>query len=157
MKISSKDISKKNLFLIASFTIVLLLSSCNFLYKFTPAYWKLKSEFKKEREFVQKILDNPDKMQEIIETSEFYDKGGFNMTGYTYKEFIDYIKKNKDGNEAEIIWFGRTSLSDGKGKILYENAKGVSIYQTGRYNRLVFVFFELENKIILAEISSVTR
>jgi hypothetical protein len=146
----------KNLFLFLSFTLLFILSSCNFLYKLTPGYWKLKSEFKKEREFVQKILDNPDKMQEIIETSEFYDKDVFNMTGYTYKEFIDYIKNTKDGNEAEIIGFNRISRGDGKGKILYENAKGVSIYKTGSYNRIVFVFFELDNKIILGEITSVT-
>jgi hypothetical protein len=131
------------------------MTSCNSLYKLTPGYWKFKKEFTKELEFVQKILDNPDKMQEIIESSEFYDKNNFDMSGRSYKFYIDYLKPDKDG-DAEVLAFARTSRTDGKGKILYENAKGVSIYKSGSYNRIVFVFFELKDKVVLGEICSVT-
>lgn len=144
----------KNLLLILLSLCLIFFTSCSF-YKLTLGYWKFKSEFTKELEFVQKILDNPDKMQEIIESSEFYDRNKFYMCGNSYKFYIEYLKPDEDG-DAEILGFARTSLTDGKGKILYDNAKGVSIYKSGSYNRIVFVFFELKDKVILGEICSVT-
>jgi hypothetical protein len=104
-----------------------------------------------ELEFVQKILDNPDKIQEIIETSEFYDKEVLNMGGNTYKSLMEYITR---GNEnAEISNFGRITITDGKGGIKFDNVKAVHIFNTSQL-KIIFIFIESDGKSILAEISN---
>lgn len=157
MKISPKDISTKNLFLIASFTLVLLLSSCNFLYKFTPGYWKWRSEFKKEREFIQKILDNPYQMQAIVESSEFYDKDVLNMGELSYSYWIRCLIEDRGGTKPDVIGFNRSSIDDGKGNIRYENSKCVYVFTPNAQFNLIFVFVELGGKTLLFEIWSLTR
>ncbi|MBE2190325.1 MAG: hypothetical protein KGZ71_03535 [Desulfobulbaceae bacterium] len=147
---------KKLMNILLLFALILIFESCSFFQKFDPGYWKAKSEFKKELEFVQKILDNPDKMQEIIEYSEYYDANNFELCSDSYLRYIKYLKPDDNGCEADILGFNRTTSTDGKGKILYENAKVVSVYKSGSYNRIVFVFFEEKDKIILGEICSVT-
>lgn len=136
---------------------LLFLSSCNTLYKLTPAYWQLKSEFKKELEFVQKILDNPDKMQEIIETSEFYDKNNFYMCGNSYDYFKNYI--NHDSNaEVKIAGFGWVNTNLGsRGQNKYENVKSIDVYKNEQNFEVHFAFLESGNKTILVEICTVTK
>jgi hypothetical protein len=45
------------------------------LWKITPQYYILKSELKNEIRFVQNLMDNPENIREIIETSEYYYEG----------------------------------------------------------------------------------
>jgi hypothetical protein len=144
---------KKLMNIILLFALILIVGSCSFLKKFDPEYWKMKSEFKKELELVEKILDYPDNIQEIIESSEFYDKNRLNINIDSYKTYKVYLKP--DDGDIEIYSFGYTTLSKNKGEIKNKDAKIVEVYNEGAQYRLGFVFIDLENKTILVEIWSI--
>lgn len=133
------------LYLMLLIFCILFILSCNSLDKFTPGYWKSKSEFKKELEFVQKILDNPDRMQVIIETSEFYDKNFLIIDNRHYTIYKSCIKLDEDDG-AKIIGFKRTSYENKKKNILTKDAKSIFVSKIKSEIKLNFVFIDINNK-----------
>lgn len=130
---------------------LLFITSCSF-YKLTPKYWKMKKEFKNELEFVKKILDNPDSMQEIIETSEFYDKNDFSRCGNPYKYFIDYFKPY-DKRKPKICGFCYSYAQLGKREEnRFEDVKLISVTKSNRSEDILFYFHNVEDKTKLVMI-----
>lgn len=70
---------KMKMYIVLAIILSVIMNSCtgirgidDLYWKLTPTYRKFKAETEKEREFVQKIIDNPNQVVEIIENSEFY-------------------------------------------------------------------------------------
>ncbi|GAB1372468.1 hypothetical protein MASR1M45_25300 [Candidatus Kapaibacterium sp.] len=145
----------KYLKLIFLIVIFLFFASCSFLKKFDPEYWKIKSDFKKELEFIQKILDNPDKIREIIESSEFYDKRYFNFKNDSYKTVISYLKN--ENNTIDIIGFYRTNHYSSRGITFSEGIKLIVVYKDGSDLELGFYFLELDKISKLIDIVTITK
>jgi hypothetical protein len=112
----------------------------------------MKNEFKKVLDFVEKILASPDKMQEIIETSQFYDKSNFDKCGNSYKYYIEYLEPDENG-DAEIDGFNRTNAKIGKRDgNRFEDVKLIAIRKSNRNYDIHFTFLDTGEKTFLVEI-----
>lgn len=79
--------TKNIIFLVLATLLSGIMNSCtgireidNLYWKLTPTYRKFKAETEKEREFVQKLIDNPEQMVELIEKSEYFNPEYFQRT-----------------------------------------------------------------------------
>jgi hypothetical protein len=141
-------------------TIILFSSSCGTypnpsrtyhsinraLWKFTPEYYLLKSKLSDETKFVNKILKNPDLIQEFIQKSTYYDEEllDINIWFKTSKDDDFELLSQLLEKNARIINFGYVDLLVHKDKQKYSDCKVVIV--SADYYFIDFYFKEFENK-----------
>lgn len=110
-------------------------------------------EFKKELEFVKQIAENPEKIQETIESSSFYDINEFYMCGFSYEAFKNYFK-SIDKENVEIT----TTIGNAhhKGKRI-NGCKIIDIHGTNEQLSPSFTFKEINGKIIILNLCFVAN
>jgi hypothetical protein len=141
----------KKLYLAISLSLLILVSSCDSLYKLTPGYWKWRSEFKKELEFVQKIIDNPHQMVEIIENSEFYNPEY--MQGAFPESYPIHFIQNVEN--LEISDFYKVELNYYRFNHLVQNMLAIDVKRKchSDYDQYIsFAFATIHGKVILIDI-----
>lgn len=127
----------------------MMFTSCNTLYQIPPGTWIIKSQFKKEILLVKEILKNPDKIKEIIETSEFYDPRFQFFNNERYERMGARIR-DMTSEELENIVV-RYSASQGRFMML----RNTKIIEVDDY--LLFIFYEIEDKMLLYNIGNYRR
>ena len=124
--------------------ITLFLNSCN------------EKEFREELKFVNSILENPENIQHIIESSPFYDSDLFNLHGNTFDELIRYLSSD-DKTKVSIEGFGKPIISlnkkNSKDSEKINDAKVIYIKKNGMSYILLFVFREYNGKSKLVGIT----
>jgi hypothetical protein len=105
-------------------------------------------EFEEELKFVQSIIDYPDDMKNIIETSKFYDSTFIDLQSSSFITYIDYLK-----NESKDF-----SYSCYKGSITrklkqYQGLKIIDVFDRDSKFALSFSFKQNESKWILIDIA----
>ena len=133
------------LFTIIIMLLTLLINSCN------------EKEFREELKFVNSILENPESIQHIIESSPFYDSTYFNLHGHTY----GYIIKNLTSEEncqVEINGYGKPKIpiynrENLKEYIMISDAKVIGVKKECIPYIIYFIFRDLSGKSILIGIN----
>lgn len=122
-------------------------------WKLTPTYRKFKAETAKEREFVQKLIDNPEQMIELIEKSEYFNPEYFERT---FPEFyigtIDFMKRKTN---LEISDFYKVALNYYRYNHLVQKMYAIDVKRKchSHYDEYIsFAFAEINDKVILIDI-----
>lgn len=142
MKLQMKYV---NLFLALS---CILLSSCSIL----PS---VDEEGEKMMEIVKRIVDNPDRMKEIIETSNYYDSTNTEpIESRTLQTFINNIKVYK---KEGIQYYYRANQTIGQ--LNDSDVKGtlINIGSVSNYSLHISFFFQcIDNKWVLVNVLHMT-
>ncbi|MCO5251498.1 MAG: hypothetical protein M9949_08770 [Candidatus Kapabacteria bacterium] len=124
-------------------------------WKLTPTYRKFKAETKKEREFVQKIIDNPNQIVEIFENSDYYNPEYFDRT---FPEFytgpIHFIQKVKNLEISDFYKSGFPYRYNHLAKDMFSIDVKRKCHSVDDYDQYIsFDFATIHGKVLLIDIA----
>ena len=130
-----------HIFIFSIMLLTLFLNSCN------------DKEFREELKFVNSILENPENIQQIIESSPFYDSTYFNLHGNTYNFMITNMtsegkcKVKIDGfGKPQIPLYNKYNLKE---FIMVNDSKVVVVKKECLPFIIYFIFRDYNEKSIL--------
>jgi hypothetical protein len=102
------------------------------------------SSFQKEIQFVQSIINHPDSIQSLIESSEFYDSTLY-TSGHSYQKLADYLR-NDSIREVKIAdYYYLNGVLETKNHEFLDSIKCVDV-KCHIYFKIGFYFKEINNQ-----------
>lgn len=106
-------------------------------------------EFENELKFVQKIIDNPYEIEQIIKSSEFYDSTYIHTGGHKFTSISNYLIEDKD-YKVRIVNYYYSKWLHPNGKII-DSVKFV-VVKCGDKFHVNFGFIVVNDKAKLLKI-----